>query len=51
MTDEFSDDLDEVIQEKFGSKHEILEAVADLENDLSKDAQLVLRILQEDEED
>lgn len=40
-----------LIQEKFDSKREILEAIAELDTALSEDAEQALEILQEDDQD
>lgn len=51
MSDDAQRDPDEVIREKFGSKREILEALAELDNDLSEDAEEILRILREEDQE
>ena len=51
MSDKSFSDLDEYVRKKLASKQEVLEALAELNNALSEDAELVLRILQEEDEE
>lgn len=50
MTEDGSRSPDELILEKLGSKRDVLEALAELDNELSEDAEQVLQILEEDQE-
>lgn len=47
MSDELPDDLEQLIQERFDSKREVLEALADTDNILGNDAETILEILDE----
>lgn len=51
MSDEAKKDPDEYIREKLGSKREILEALVELDNPLSEDAERALQILKEDDQE
>jgi hypothetical protein len=45
MEDELPDDLERYLREKFDSKREVLEALAELDNPLGEDAKKILEIL------
>lgn len=51
MSDKSCSDLDEYVRKKLASKQEVLEVLVELNNALSEDAELALRILQEDDQE
>lgn len=51
VSEDKQQDPEELIREKLGSKREILEALAELDNSLSEDAKEALRMLEEDDQD
>ena len=51
MSDDLPDDLEQLIQERFDSKKEVLKALANTDNILGKDAETILEILDEADQD
>lgn len=51
MSDKPPEDLEQFIQERFDSKKEVLEALANIDNILGNDAETILEILDEEDQD
>ncbi|WP_411967512.1 hypothetical protein [Haloferax sp. YSSS75] len=51
MPDELPADLEEYLRDKFESKREVLEALAELDNPLGEDAKKILEIFRKQNQD
>lgn len=51
MSDKPPEDLEQFIRERFDSKKEILEALANIDNILANDAETILELLDEEDQD